>query len=424
MLELRPFTGHVVAAERARQVVAPPYDALEPTARAALAAADPDSYLGALPSGAAGDAGQREAALARCRTHLEQLFAAGRFRALPGPTIGVLTLTVGADRAVAVVGDVPVPAFAALEGGPARPFDDGDGLVRPHEHVREDRVAALSRYLEVVGVASSPVALTQRPSAAVTAATDAVTVTPPDLAYRADDGVDVALWCVTDPATCRSLTDAVGSAGPAFLADGHHRSAAAIRYASSVGASVDEPAGRVLCAVLPSDHLRVHPFHRRLDGVLPRHDGAAAVDALLDRVRSCGAAVAALVGPQLPSGEHRVTLTAGGRWWELDVTPLVRDDDPVEALDVRVVERDLAPLLTGGGRDHPAPTPVPAPLGLAALVAPGAIGLALHPPGVDTVLAVATAGRSVPAKTTYVAPKLRSGLVVTPRSRSARSSRL
>ncbi|WP_052664871.1 DUF1015 family protein [Nitriliruptor alkaliphilus] len=422
MIELHPFTGHLVVAERAHRVVAPPYDALDPAARSALAAADPDSYLGALPPGTSMDGDQLEATLTRCRDHLDRLFATGGFRALPGPTLGVLALSSGDEHAVAVVGDVPVSAFGALlDAGPdtpPRPFGEDDDRIRPHEHVRDDRVAQLTRYLEVVGVASSPVALTQRPSTAVTTATDAVTGAPPDLAYRADDEVDVALWCVTDAATQRRLTAAIAAAGPAYLADGHHRGAAAARFASTVGAGPGDPAGRVLCAILPSDQLTVHPFHRRFDAVLPRETEAtdAAVEALLGRLRSRGVGVSAS-GPNQPPHPHRIAMTADDRWWDLDVSALVRDDDLVEALDVRLVDRDLAPLLAGDAPQAPSVT-VPAPLGLGALVAPGAIGVALHAPDIETVLAVAAAGRSLPAKTTYVTPKLRSGLVITPRSPS------
>jgi uncharacterized protein (DUF1015 family) len=414
VLDVRPFRGHVVAAERAQRVVAPPYDALAPATRAALAATDPDSYLGALPPGTTVSGGALDAVLGGCRRHLDRLLASGRYREVPGPSMGVLTLGSGATRAVAVVGDVPVAAFAALtEPGTVAPFTDGDGFVRPHEHVQPARVLQLQRYLEVVGVASSPVALTQRPDPQVVAATEQVTSAgPPDLAYRADDGVDVALWCVTDPARCTALAAAVAGAGPAYLADGHHRGAAAVRHASAVGAGPDDPAGRVLCAVLPSDHLAVHAFHRRLDGLEPD------VPDLLDRLRAVGVTVTPLPTPRSPTAPHHVSLTAGGDWWDLDVTRLVRPGDLVEALDVRLVDRDLVPLLSGRdtpGAGHLVPTPVPAPQGLGALVAPGAVGLALYPPDVEAMLAVAAAGRSLPPKTTYVTPKLRSGLLVTPR---------
>jgi uncharacterized protein (DUF1015 family) len=406
VLDLRPFTGELVHADRARQVVAPPYDALAPEVRAALAATDPDSYLGALPPGGpAGDADALEAALVRCRDHLDALVAGGRYVPIDGAAVGVLVLATGDRRAVALVGDVPVAAFT-------------DGRVLPHEQVGDARVHDLTRYLEVVEVASSPVALTQRPDAAVTAATDEVIRSAaPDVAYRAEDGVDVALWCVTDPAARDRLCAAVAGAGTAYLADGHHRAAAAARYADAVGAQPGDAAGRVLSAVLPTDHLAVLPFHRRLDGALTAADADGEVTALLDRLRDAGVAVDALDGPAAPGQPHHLTLTADGRWWHLDATVLTRPGDVVERLDVRLVERDLVPLVT----DRAVPVvPVAAPLGLEALVVPGAVGVTLHPPSVDEVLAVADAGRDLPPKTTYIAPKLRSGLLITPRPRPDR----
>ncbi|MEX1162732.1 MAG: DUF1015 family protein [Nitriliruptor sp.] len=399
MFELRPFTGEVVIAERAHRIVAPPYDALDPAARAALAAADPDSYLGALPPGTTGGGDAvLDAALSSCRTHLEHLLATGRYRPVGGPAVGVLELRSGTSRATAIVGDVPVGAFA-------------DGGVLPHEQVTDARVHALARYLEVVGVASSPVALAQEPDHEVTSATEAAIADPPDVAYRAEDGVDVALWCITAPDVRERLCAAVAGAGRSFLADGHHRAAAATRYARAVGAGADDPAGRVLCAVLPTDHLGVLAFHRRIDDVLP---DAAASSRMFDRIAAADLPVARLDRPAAPDRAHTVTLTAGGRWWHLDVSSLVRADDVVEALDVQLVERDVVPLVRSEIPEAEV-VAVPTPLGLGALDRPGSVGIALHPPAVEDVLTVARAGRTVPPKTTYITPKLRSGLLVTRR---------
>ncbi|MEX1177074.1 MAG: DUF1015 family protein [Nitriliruptor sp.] len=400
MLDLHAFTGHVVRQRSARRVVAPPYDALDPRTREAVAATDPDSYLGALPPGTARDRGALEMALTRCRDHLTTLLAAGRYRPIGAPCVGVLELRSGAGGppATAIIGDVPVAAF-------------GDGRVLPHERVDSDRVDQLARYLEVVGVASSPIALTQEPDREVTAATRAATsATTPDVAFRADDGVDVGFWCVTGSALGDRLRAAVDGAGVAYIADGHHRAAAAARYAASTGAGPEDAAGRVLCAVMPTDHLDVRAFHRRVDDVVTS-DGAA--DAILDRLRRAGVPLTPVASPRSPDQPHTVTLVLDGSWWHADVRTLVRDEDVVEALDVRLVERDLLPLLQQRGRPVPVAVPVPAPLGLGALVRPGTVGIALYPPTIEHILAVAREGRTVPPKTTYVAPKLRSGLLVT-----------
>jgi hypothetical protein len=171
--------------------------------------------------------------------------------------------------------------------------------------------------------------------------------------------------------------------------------------------------------VLPSDQLTVLPFHRRLEGAVPTPTGHAEVAAVTDRLREVGTEVTPLPGAHLPPASGRVHLVVGGRWFAVTLPPPA-GEDPVEALDVRRVERVVATLdpsgaAIAGGRL----VPVASPLGLGALDVPGAVGMALHPPSIDDVLAIADAGGVVPPKTTYVTPKLRSGLVVTPRSSAA-----
>jgi uncharacterized protein (DUF1015 family) len=429
VLELQPVVGSIVAPAHAAQVVAPPYDALTADQRAALAAGDPDAYLGALPpETATTSAAALDATLHRCRHHLDRLLGSDRYRSSPQPALLILALGAGEHRAVAVVGDVPVAAFT-------------DGRVRPHEATHPDRVAQLARYLEVVGVASSPVAVTQRPHADVTAATVPTLATPPDVAFRDEAGLDVALWVVTDTARIDALRAALAAAGPAYIADGHHRAAAVSAHAAAHDLPPGHPGAQVLTAVLPSDHLTVTPFHRRVDGVGPtapahaddrdpthaddrddtrdRDDGDAEVARLLGRIRSVGFRVdplppgASTAGGPTAVAEPRVChLAVGGVWYRVDGRSLPLPDDPVEALDVRLVDRLLLPAL---GAQPAAVTPVAHPLGAAALARPGAVGIALHPPAIDEVLRVADAGRHLPAKTTYVTPKLRSGLLVVPR---------
>jgi hypothetical protein len=115
-------------------------------------------------------------------------------------------------------------------------------------------------------------------------------------------------------------------------------------------------------------------------------------------------------------------------------------DDEIEGLDVRLVERELLPVLledlappptadasgTSGASDadasvgarvaaRPRVETVAAPAGLGALSRPDAVGIALAPPDVEAILRVSDRGATMPPKTTYVAPKLRSGLLVVPR---------
>ncbi len=389
MVTFRTFEGHVVAADHAARVVAPPYDLLTAEQRARIAVERPDSFLNVLPSGPLDDAALRDN-----RRALDALTASSRFVPLDRPALGVLRLVHPGGSTTAVVGDVEVEAFV-------------DGRILPHEHVRADRVAELARHLEVVRIASSPVCVVHRPNIEVTELTDRVVEhTAPVVRFRAEDGVGVSLHLVTEPDLQRQLAAAVHAAGRLYVADGHHR-AAAVGHAGRATA----PA---LTAAVPSDQLRVLAFHRRIDGL--GDPSASGVLAVFEQLGLLPEPLELASAPEVPGIVH---LTAEGRWWAIDLRDR-RTDGPVEGLDVRLLERELLEPLGRLGADPDRDdglevVAVPGPMGLDALVRPGSIGLALHPPRIDDVLAVADAGAVMPAKSTYLAPKLRSGLIVLPR---------
>jgi uncharacterized protein (DUF1015 family) len=389
VVTLRAFEGHVVAADHAAAVVAPPYDLLTAEQRAELTSARPDSFLNVLPSDLADDTAFR-----RNREALDSLLTRERFVPIAGPALGVLRLDHPGGSTTAVVGDVEVEAFL-------------DGRVLPHERVQPERVAQLARHLEVVAIASSPVCVVHRPSAAVTAVTDQILRTrAADVRFDADDGVAVSFHLATEPALRERLARAVDDAGRLYVADGHHRAAAV--------AHTGRQPGWVLTAAVPSDQLRVLAFHRRVDGL-----GDASGSSVLAELEALGVRPEPLPTASSPAQPGVVHLTAGGAWWALDLRDR-RADGPVERLDVRLLEREVLEPLGVLGAD-PAHgegvevVAVPAPVGLDALVRPGSVGFALYPPSIDDVLDIADAGVVMPPKSTYLAPKLRSGLVVVPR---------
>lgn len=392
MVALRPFEGLVVAAEHAATVVAPPYDLLTAQQRADLAADHPDNFLNVLPSGPSDETPLRDN-----RAALDRLLAADRFVPIEGPALAVLRLDHPGGSTTAVIGDVEIEAFV-------------DGRVLPHEHVRADRVAHLARHLEVVRIASSPVCVVHRPSTDVVALTDEIVrTTPPDVDVRADDGVRLSLHLVTTPSLQEQLAAAVDTAGRLYVADGHHR-AAAVGNADYDGRGP----GRVLTAAIPSDGMEVLAFHRRIDGL-----GDASASSVLAEFEDLDLLPEPLTAASTPAWPGIVHVTVEGRWWAMDLRDR-RIEGPVESLDVRLLERELLEPLgalgadpdRGGGIEVVA---IPAPMGLDALMRPGSVGLALHPPRIEDVLAVADAGAVMPAKSTYLAPKLRSGLIVVPR---------
>jgi uncharacterized protein (DUF1015 family) len=396
---LLPLAGHRAASAHAAQVVAPPEDSLTAAECEAAAEASPDSFLGALPPGDATGA-ELDAQLAGCRAVLDRLHAHHRLTPLARPSLAVVTLTPPGERpTIAVIGDAEVAAYT-------------DGRVLGHERIQPERVAQLARYLEVVRIASSPVCVAHAPSDAVAAATATALARPAIVSFVASDGVELQLRLIDDEVEIGAVRDAIAGVGRLYIADGHHRAAAVARLAAETPLAPGDRAARVLTAVVATDHLDVLPFHRRIDPLDLGPDG------LVAWLATRGIDAVPVAAPSELTGPGILAVTDGRAWWRLDLRAR-RRSGAVESLDVRLAEREvIAPLLgvepdaaVPAGRVHAiAPT---APL--AELARPGTVGIALPAPGVAAMLEVADAGAEMPAKTTYVTPKLRSGLLIAPR---------
>ncbi|MFO7959572.1 MAG: DUF1015 family protein [Nitriliruptoraceae bacterium] len=406
MLELHTITPHLVAPEHAARVIAPAYDALTAQQREALAATSPDSFLQVLPSGRVDTP-----TLQGNRRAVARLLREGRFTGRWSEMLVVLELTDHGRQLTAVVGDVDVAAYL-------------DGTIRPHEHVRPERVAELSRYLDEVGYASSPVCVLHTRSAEVEHLTRTVRLATPLVDASLPDGGTVRLWPVTDPARRAELAVAARSLGAPTIADGHHRAAAVAHRVGDAATRAPAPgtphrssseppppARRVLTALVAGEELAVEPFHRRIDGL-----GDVTADEVAAVLAERGLRLEPLPGPSAPERHGTVHLVVAGSWWRLEVGDRGRPQ-PGGSLDAAIVEREvLAPLGTLAPGPEPAPvTPVPGPVGLDALDRPGAVGIALLPATLAELLAVTGAGHVLPQKSTYLFPKLRSGVLLVPR---------
>ncbi len=406
MIALLPMSGHLVADRDASTVIAPAYDALDPAQRRAHVTAYPESFLAALP------AGEVEAAtLGDNRRAWERLLADERFRPLDGPALLVLELVEHGHGITALVGDVDVHHYL-------------DGTVRPHEHVRPDRVDDLARYLDTVEVASSPVCVLHRPDPDLTGLLAQARADEPAVDAVLIDGARVRVWPVGPGPEQEAVLRAARALQELTIADGHHRAASVARR---VGPTAIDPPGaageipgssrtagvrrRVLTALVPANQLRVEPFHRRIDGVAGvTADGVAAV------LEERGLRLEELSDAAAPPPRGTIHLTVDGRWWSVRIGDRA-GSGPVDSLDAHVVEREVvAPVSTLAAQPEGATVvPVPGPRGLDALTGRDAVGIVLTPPTIDELLAVIAAGEVLPHKSTYLVPKLRSGVVVVPR---------
>lgn len=402
-----PFCADRPPPSLAGAVASLPYDVVDTGEARALAAGNPRSFLRVvrpeidLPDGIPLS---DERVYARGARTLADFRREGTLRRDPRPTLYIYRLEDGAHAQTGVVATCHIDDYA-------------QDVIRRHELTLPAKEDDRTRHVDTLNANTGPVFLTYRDHPPIDDLTHDLVSRPPDADFTAVDGVRHSVWRIEDP---RPWVDAFAAVPTAYVADGHHRTASAVRVGverrnRDPHHQGNEPYTRFLTVLFPADQLRILPYNRlvtHLNGFTP--DGFLA--ALSDtgcRVTQEGAS-----GEEVPSG--RIDLYLAGAWHRLSWSDEPADD-PVTALDVsRLQDRVLTPLL---GIDDPRADDalrfvggVHGARGLTEVVdsGVGAAAFALHPTGIDQLMAIADAGRIMPAKSTWFEPKLRSGLFVYP----------
>ena len=303
------------------------------------------------------------------------------------PAMYVYRQSRGDTSYLGVVCDVAVQAIA-------------DGHVRGHEAVHQLRVDALVWHHGRTVGAPALVMLLQRSGPEFTRALTEAQRSEPLLDFDGPQGFRQTLWRLPDGPATRALADELG-ATELYIADGHHRAAAALEEWRVAG---KPPEAGLLCLVHPMDGLTLSAFHRRISGPVD----AGRLLSLLDD----GFEVRPVEAPPEPS-VGSMGLYVGSSWYDVTV-PGARLTGAagldVTVLQTRVLDR-LDPAPPGRVRTVDS---IPAAESLDELVARcdvdrGAL-FTLAPPPIETMTEVADAGEVMPPKTTYFEPKPAAGI--------------
>lgn len=406
MPAVRPFRAYRPPVSRSAAVAAPPYDVVNTEEARALAAGNPDSFLHVSRPEidlAVGIDEHADAVYAQGRAALADFIARGVLVPDEGPRYFVYRQVMGSIVQTGIVGLVDV--------------DDYDnGLIKKHEFTRPDKEDDRTRHIDELNAHDEPVFLLHARDAAVAAVIADVTQGTPDIDFVADDGIAHTLWVVADDALIDALQEAFAGIPTLYVADGHHRSAAAarLRRLRSDRGESSEDAGRFLAVVFAEDELNIMAYNRvvaDLNGRTPE----AFLEALAP-VMSFQAADAAVA----PTTGHTFGIYLAGHWYEAVVNPgIVDESDPKARLDVSILQDNvLGPIL---GIADPRTDKRIAFIGgirgtqeLERLVDGGAYAVAFSmcPTSLRDLMALADRNEVMPPKSTWFEPKLRSGLFV------------
>jgi uncharacterized protein (DUF1015 family) len=286
-------------------------------------------------------------------------------------------------------------------------------LIKKHEATLTSREQMFTDYLEIVGFNAEPVLLSHEPSDEIEKFIAKATQDRPEYEFSTTDQVKHELW-VLNPRETKEVQKLFSAIPALYIADGHHRSASSARLAEKLGDSGYENPKFFLAFLIDERRMRILEFNRLVRS-LNGHSEMSFLKAL-----EAHFIVEPVPAGRKPETEHEITCYLHNQWYSLKVKDLlIKKTDPVKSLDAQMLtDYILTPIL--GIRDLKTDENISfisgaegmEPIVSAVDKGLAKVGFVLYPITVDQVKEVADNHLIMPPKSTWVEPKIRSGLTI------------
>jgi uncharacterized protein (DUF1015 family) len=402
---IRPFRALRPAPGRAAEVLAPPYDVLSSDEARVRAAGKPWSFLHVSKAEIDLNLSTNPfdpAVYAKAAENLRHMIAAGVLVRDDEPSYYVYRLT---WRGRSQTGLAAVASLA----------DYAANRIRRHELTTPAKEDDRVRQIEAVNAQTGPVMIAYPTAPQIDAMLADAASSTPTADMTAEDGVRHQLWVINDDTRIAGLTRAIDFLPALYIADGHHRSAAAARVAKARGGEGSH--SYFLAVLFPQQQMTILDYNRVL-----RDLNGFSPEQLLGKIRE-RYAVAPSNQPARPAATGELGMYLAGRWYRLaprgdDAARAASSADPIERLPITQLSRNIIEPIFGitDPRTDKRIDFVGGARGLEELErlvssGPMAAAFALYPTQMSDLMAVADAGKIMPPKSTWFEPKLADGMV-------------
>ncbi|MDY3920471.1 MAG: DUF1015 family protein [Candidatus Limivivens sp.] len=293
--------------------------------------------------------------------------------------------------------------------------DYENGVIKKHENTREEKEEDRIRHVDACDAQTGPIFLAYRRNSEMEALTRRIEQTPPLFEFTGMDQVTHRGYLIDCPEDIRRITEIFAGIEKIYIADGHHRAASAVkvgekRRAAHPGYDGTEEFNWFLSVLFPDDELKILDYNR----VVKDLNGLTETE-FLEKVREKFEVSQSPV-PVVCSRKGEVGMYLKDAWYALKIKPEFTSPDPVEGLDVSILQRELLAPVLGIG-DPKTDTRIDFIGGIRGLAelerrvhTDSAVAFAMYPTSIGELFDVADAGRLMPPKSTWFEPKLRSGL--------------
>lgn len=339
----------------------------------------------------------------RAKDTLQEMLEEGLFLEDKEPSYYLYALTFSGRTQTGIVGCASIDDYL-------------NGTIRRHENTKEEKELDRIHHVDTMSAQTGPIFLAYRPHPDLKQITDSAKETAPLYDFTTDDGVRHQVWKLNQHMD--DIAELFANIGHIYIADGHHRAASAVKVCQSRRQSHPDYDGTeefnyFLCVLFPSDELKIYDYNRVVTGW-----NGHTFEELLELI---GKQFDIKELPELTSPQQKgeITMYARGAWYRLKAHADLYSQDPVDDLDVSILQNKiLEPLLDiQDPRTDPRIAFVGGIRGLQELVRlvdedPERIAFAMYPTSMEELLSVADSGRLMPPKSTWFEPKLRSGLFI------------
>jgi uncharacterized protein (DUF1015 family) len=399
MATLKPFAALRPKPELAVQICELPYDVMSSDEARQMAAGNPLSFLHVskpeidLPSGT--DIYSPEV-YAKGAENFQKLILQGALKQDSQSNFYLYRQIMGKHAQVGLVAAASCEEYLA-------------NIIKKHEFTRPDKEDDRVRHIEALNSQTGPVFLTYKAVDALDEFVAKKISETPAIDFTGKDSVRHSAWNISDPLDILFVEQQFAQIPFLYIADGHHRSAAAARvFLSRKGAG---HSGQFLTVIFPHNQMQILPYNRvlkDLNGLTPAE--------LLKKLEEVFHIIR--MGMPTPARKHELGLFMDRRWHTLTFKPkLAASNDPIEKLDVTLLQKlVLSPLF---GIDDPRTSKkinfvggIRGTVELEKLVNSGeyACAFSMFPTSIEDLMSIADAGGIMPPKSTWFEPKLRDAM--------------
>lgn len=290
-------------------------------------------------------------------------------------------------------------------------------IIKKHEKTRAEKEEDRIRHVDICGAQTGPIFLAYRSHGRIRDIIGGIKAAEPEFSFETEDSIRHAGWKVTEKSVLLELEQAFLQVGNVYIADGHHRTASAVKVGQKRRKAYPDYDGTedfnyFLSVLFPDDELMIMDYNRVVKDL-----NGLTMEAFLGMVSEKFETIL-MEEPERPQEKGQITMYLRGYWFRLIARREYIQEDPVEGLDVAYLQRELlGPVL--GIRDPRTDQRIDFVGGIRGMEelkrradSDMEVAFAMYPTSIQELFAVADAGLLMPPKSTWFEPKLRSGLFI------------